>query len=853
MAVTPTSPLRIRLIIGAAATALIAFLLAATASAATLAQEKASITNATTGMSDASSLVPRRACGVPEPGHAACLAQFLAVRQTGRPVHPHLLPAASPNLVRRVRAQSTGGARAAAVAAASTPVPAPQPGSPAYLQQAYDAAALTPSAGAGQTIAIVDAYDSPNAESDLATYRATFNLPPCTTANGCFQKVNQWGNPSPLPNGAPAGSGWDTEIALDLAAVSAMCPKCKIELVEALSDSIWYLADAQYAAAHMTPTPTVISDSWGAVPDSSVNAQNASSEQSLLQNAATFTFPGIATVAASGDSGYLGVHQNSQCQHGYSAGSCNVYPAALPGVTAAGGTTMVPANGSGVQAARGLSEVAWSKAGSGCDTTEAKPPWQANYNTATGTNTGCTGRAYNDLSAVGDPDTGIDVYMKAAGGWQVVGGTSLASPLIAAYYALVDAGTSPSWAYGIALAQPGALNDPVSGTNGSCPGITDICTAAAGYDGPTGLGTISGAVVSGPPGIAPPGFSGNGPNDFSYTQSVTAASATLQGGVYPNGNDTRYFWQYGPTTAYGDATPSTDAGAGTAPVFVTRTIDGLSPSTTYHYRLVAQSPDPSNAGQFLTQYGYDFTLTTNAVGNAAPGSGSSSGSGGGTSPVQGSTSGSPGTTTTTPTGTTPPRPLTHAPNPPSLAGIRIQALGSGTATVTETLNTGSANTTYYLAYGTSSKLTQRTASAASSKSRTVTWHLRGLRAGTVYYLQAIAANAGGTRRTATVRVKTSPVRVGKITANGNNLQIALRCRGSATCRVRLAVKVGRRTVASGRATVRGNHNATITLKLNRAAAARAGQGKHPQATLSAVSVWNGYASTVVAKFGLSLG
>jgi hypothetical protein len=333
---------------------------------------------------------------------------------------------------------------------------------------------------------------------------------------------------------------------------------------------------------------------------------------------------------------------------------------------------------------------------------------------------------------------------------------------------------------------------------------------------------------------------------------VTAASATLQGGVYPNGNNTSYFWQYGPTIAYGDATASIPIGSGTAPVSVSETIGGLSPATTYHYRLVAQSPDPSNPGQFLTQYGYDFTLTTNAVGNAAPGSGSGSTSGSGTNPVQGSTSGSSGTTPTAPTGTTPTSPVTHAPTPPSLAGLRIQALGSASATVSETLNTGSARTTYYLAYGTTSKLTQRTASATSSKSGTVTWHLRGLRGGTIYYLQAIAANPGGTRRSGTVRVKTSPVTIAKITAQGSKLQIALRCRGTATCRVNLAVKVGTRTVASGRATVRGNHTATITLKLNRAAAARAGHGKHPQATLSAISVWNGYAATVAAKFRLAL-
>jgi hypothetical protein len=845
MAAPPTSRLHARLLLGAVAV-VIAALFPAVASATTTSQARASITNATTGLSDASSIAPRGACGVPKPGHAACLAQFLAVRQTGQRVHPHLLPAASPNGVHLVRARSRASARSAAVTAAANAVPAPQPGGPAYLQQAYDVAALAQIAGGNRTIAIVDAYDSPTAESDLATYRSNFKLPSCTTANGCFQKVNEYGHPSPLPSSPPAGTGWGTEIALDLDAVSALCPNCRIVLVEANSDAIVDLALAQSAAAHLSPAPDVITDSWGAVPASQTSQLWANAEQAWLQSPGRFTFPGIATVAASGDFGYLGAGQNRQCASGNTQATCNVYPAALPGVTAAGGTTMLPANGIGTGAARGLGESAWSGSGSGCDTTEAKPSWQ--------TDTGCTGRSYNDLSADADPLTGIDVYNTSDGGWEIVGGTSLASPLIASYYALVGAGTSPSWAYSTALSQPDVFNDPVSGSNGTCnAAIVYICNATKGYDGSTGLGTISGAVVAGAPGIAAPGF---GATELSYTQGLTSTSATLQGGVYPNGNDTTYFWQYGTTTSYGQTTPATGIGSGTAPVAVTDTLTGLSSGTTYHYRLVAQSPDAAKPGQFLTQYGYDFTLTTSSTGNAA-GSGSGSGSGGGSGSSGGSGSGSgsgaSGTTTTTGTTTgTGTTPVTHAPAAPSLGSLRIVALGSRSATVSETLNTGGGATRYYLAYGTTPKLTQRTSVVSSSKSGTVTWHLRGLRAGKIYYLQAVAANGGGARRSGTVRVKTSPVSVGKITAHGNQLLVSLRCRGSARCPVKLAVKIGKKTVASGRATVRGNHSATITLKLDRAAAARAAHGKSTQATLSAVSVWNGYAATVAAKFRLAL-
>jgi hypothetical protein len=341
-------------------------------------------------------------------------------------------------------------------------------------------------------------------------------------------------------------------------------------------------------------------------------------------------------------------------------------------------------------------------------------------------------------------------------------------------------------------------------------------------------------------------------------KTVTDTAATLQGGVYPNGNPTSYFWQYGDTSAYGQMTDVSPAVSGSAPIAATAVLTGLTPGTTYHYRLVAQSPDPANPGQYLTQYGYDFTLATSSMGNAATGAGSSSGSGGTGSGSGGGTTGGAGGNTGggsggNGNGADGGSPILHAANAPSLGALRIRSLGSGSATVTETLNTSGVSTSYYLAYGTTSKLTQRTAIASSTKAGTVTWHLSRLRAGKVYYLQAVAANGGGTRRSGTIRVKTSAVSVGKITARGNQLLVSLRCRGSRSCPVKLAVKVGKNTVASGRATVRGNHTATITLKVNRAAAARAAHGRTVQATLSAITVWNGYAATVASKFRLALG
>jgi hypothetical protein len=796
------------------------------------AQATASVTDATTGIADASSsVVARDVCSAPAPGQATCLAQFLALRGTRTPIRPHVRPASSPYRFVRRHAHSRGAAAPLAMPAAATP----QPGTPAYLQQAYDLSYLSQTAGMNQTVAVVDAYDDPTAQADLDQYRSTFGLPPCD--DGCFQKVDQTGDPiNPTnENAPPANNAWGVEISLDLDAVSALCPNCHILLVEANSFSPNNMLAAQKTAENLGAT--VISDSWRMLPASTT-------QQSNFEHAA-FTFPGIATVAASGDTGYLGVGNDPDCKNLPPASTlCNAYPAAQPGVTAVGGTTLAAASG-----ARGFGESAWiwndpgtkdttkdGATGSGCDTSPAatKPTWQ--------TDMGCTGRAYNDISANGDPATGMLVYdpsyqFSDADGWIVVGGTSEAAPLVAAYYALlqsmpgqstsVSLGT-PEWLYDSPEAE--LLNHPAGGSNGSCdPSIAYICTPTAGDPGPTGIGSISGAVVTGAPGIGGPGSSG------SYTQGVSANGAQLQGGVYPNGDDTSYWWEYGTTTAYGQETPHVDIGSGTpaAPaVSAPAVLTGLQPNTTYHYRL-----DAENAVGAVD--GYDFTFTT----PAAPPT---------TVPTP------PPPTTITPPKSTPPtttRPIAAPPplpSAPSLGKLRIVALGAGTATASATINPHGAPTTYYLAYGTTPALPRRAPSGSSAKAGVATWHLHGLAAGRVYYLRVVAINAGGSRRTAVVQVKTSQVSIGKITIRGGKLAVVVRCHGSGACGVRLAARAGKRLIATGSARIRGNHSHTVLLKLNGAAVTRARHGNKLQATLYAVSVWNGYAATVGAKFRLAL-
>ena len=333
---------------------------------------------------------------------------------------------------------------------------------PSDLRSAYN---LGGTSGSGRTVAIVDAYNNPNAESDLAAYRRAYGLPSCTTANGCFRKVNQRGQASPMPSG---DYGWAEEISLDLDMVSATCPGCHILLVEANSSDVTDLMKAEDTAA-TTPGVVSVSDSWGGPEDNTITSFDSH-----------FHHPGVAITASSGDSGY-----------GAS------WPASSPYVTAVGGTALSKASNS-----RGWSETAWSGAGSGCSAYEAKPSWQHD--------SGCARRTVADVSAVADPNTGVAVYdtynscggglvcdtelqlgvAQGADGWVEVGGTSVSSPIIASVYALAG-NTSQVVNGSYPYSHTSALNDVTSGSNGSCGG-SYLCTAKPGYDGPTGLGTPHG-------------------------------------------------------------------------------------------------------------------------------------------------------------------------------------------------------------------------------------------------------------------------------------------------------------------------------------------------------------------------
>ena len=337
-------------------------------------------------------------------------------------------------------------------------VPGPVGYAPADIQRAYG---LAGTSAHGRVVAVVDAFNDPKAESDLAIYRRTFGLTPCTTANGCLRKVNQDGAARPLPAN---DYGWAGEISLDLDAVSAACPSCHILLVEVRGPAPNALAAGVATAVRLGAV--AVGNSWG-----------GRESRVLLRFDRLLRHPGVAITVASGDDGYGAT-----------------WPASSPYVTAVGGTSLRPAAD-----LRGWRETAWSGAGSGCSAIEPKPAWQHDA--------GCARRTVADVAAVADPATGLGVYdtfnnclikllcnsliatgaAKGLNGWAKIGGTSLSAPLVAAIYALAGDKRSASYAY----SHRGRLNDVTAGANGSCHG-SYLCTARAGYDGPTGLGSPRG-------------------------------------------------------------------------------------------------------------------------------------------------------------------------------------------------------------------------------------------------------------------------------------------------------------------------------------------------------------------------
>jgi hypothetical protein len=394
-----------------------------------------------------------------------------------------------------------------------------------------------------QTVALVDAYHDPTAESDLRTYDTEFGLPPCTRENGCFRQLNQEGGESPVP---ATNNEWAGEISLDIETAHAICQNCRIMLVEATVPSTENLATAERTAASLGATE--ISNSWGG-PETAVAVDSES-----------FNHPGVIISASAGDYGYL----NWDAPFAEFIGHPD-YPASSPHVVAVGGTRL------NLEESIWKSETIWNDGstvgkgfgagGGGCSEHFTAQLWQQEV--ADWSEVGCgTKRAISDVSADADPYTGVAVYNTTSTepGWAQIGGTSLASPIIAATFALAGGSGGVKYPAKTVYSHLGSssLHDIVVGANGKCKkafnsekGISGctvteqaeqcsqkfICKAGFGYDGPSGVGTPNGLGAFKPP---PPAVSEVAPAAGSMAGGTTVkvtgtnllgASAVEFGGV----------------------------------------------------------------------------------------------------------------------------------------------------------------------------------------------------------------------------------------------------------------------------------------------------------------------------------
>jgi hypothetical protein len=484
------------------------------------------------------------ACAAPAPGRAGCMTLELVAQSA------------------TAQAQAgKGSVRASLKTAAECTAKFPSAClTPEDLSSAYfpgEEAKLAPTAGP-QTIALIDAYNDPKAEADLNVYGNAFGLPAIHKCSGsesdCFEQVSQAGTGElPFPKTETEretketfcltetaketdlefeekqaacdelveAEGWAVETSTDIEMARAICQNCKILLVEGNTPSYQDLEKAENKAAELGATE--ISNSWGGLQEGS--------------NSRAFDHPGTVITASAGDDGYLNWTEaqagEKAKQEGketrYFAGAN--YPADSPDVVAVGGTKLILSDG----VMRG--ESVWNDdpspqhtnqgaGGGGCSLSFSAKPWQLAV--PDWPQVGCgSKRAVADISADADPYTGVAVYdsvptiqeeapeefVNAPLQWWPIGGTSVASPIIASMFALAGGARHVEYPAQTLYSHLGSslLHDVTTGGNGacdnsylSCSGSTEplspldcgsealICKAAGGYDGPTGVGTPDG-------------------------------------------------------------------------------------------------------------------------------------------------------------------------------------------------------------------------------------------------------------------------------------------------------------------------------------------------------------------------
>ena len=578
----------------------------------------------------------RSVCGAPAAGHVSCLALQLVPRTAAAEARTHPLG------MRTAHAISAGSAAEGADGLG-----------PQQLRNAYFPGE-EPKAPVSQpqTIALVDPYNDLGAEADLRVYDDEFSLPACTGANGCFEQVNQNGGKGNLPfpssvaerrnaeslcedPNAPEGErevaceevaeadGWSLEMSVDIEMAHAICQSCHVVLVEADSSERASLEAAEDTAARSRGEggagASEVSNSWGG------------SEPAFDSEA--FNHPGVVVTAASGDCGYLGWRAFvEECALGVN------YPAASPHVVSVGGTSLTM-TGEGGQAWG--SESVWGGSGGGCSESFPAQAWQREVgdSSAVGCGTGSESkRAANDVAADADPYTGVAVYDSvpylepgewprdgSAPGWTPIGGTSVASPIVASMFAL--AGGSHGVAYPAKTLYShlgsGLLHDIAEGGNGKCEGFYGdgcsgsmvplsledcgqgalICSASTGYDGPSGVGTPDG-IGAFAPGRTHTHSAGSpeAPLTEACGESIGATEAKACGKLDPHVDATvGYYFAYNEgaiCTGGRETTLAPEAGRDDA--VVSAQLVGLEPATEYSYCLIATNASGETEGQAVT-------------------------------------------------------------------------------------------------------------------------------------------------------------------------------------------------------------------------------------------------------------